>query len=436
MWKYQDMFTTIKLFNNERRNMMSKFWARVKFKEEKNAEYLIKAFFQNFNPESSIVIRGDEAKLEIVFREPPMVIVDAINHCKIIELNYGKNLKEYEEEKQNSEQFERKGEDIEKTEQPEQKMEKTENSEQSKQESEKSKDSEQTEKRRKKNDDSVTQKKEVIEKEIINIPELEEIAQKATSFDNFAELIAKWLEMDKRQEFFKNLIIVSANVDKIKWKELEKALNNNNISYKLWDKAWVTQQVSEKLKEQSITILQLLKAIVEQYKGYSFKQKEEQSQKENSTEQVTENNEKNSKESIEADSLRPRVKMDCMPEIKDFEETLASVDKTRPVEERVRYVLEAMGLRELPAKEQEQIIEIASTAVRKERMAFDIIFVEANIPIEQTMTVRMTFSKFVNDFVQKYESDRKVKLLTFLSELQKIIMLESEIENFSDFTDM
>ena len=165
MWKYQDMFTTIKLFNNERRNMMSKFWARVKFKEEKNAEYLIKAFFQNFNPESSIVIRGDEAKLEIVFREPPMVIVDAINHCKIIELNYGKNLKEYEEEKQNSEQFERKGEDIEKTEQPEQKMEKTENSEQSKQESEKSKDSEQTEKRRKKNDDSVTQKKEVIEKE-------------------------------------------------------------------------------------------------------------------------------------------------------------------------------------------------------------------------------------------------------------------------------
>ena len=47
----------------------------------------------------------------------------------------------------------------------------------------------------------------------------------------------------------------------------------------------------------------------------------------------------------------------------------------------------------------------------------------------------MKFSKFVNDFVQKYESGKKVKLLTFLSELQKIVMLEDEIENFSNFTD-
>ena len=77
---------------------MSKFWAKVKFKQEKNAEHLIRAFFQNFNPESSIVVRGKEAKLEIVFREPPMAIIDAINHCEVIELNYGKNLKEYEED--------------------------------------------------------------------------------------------------------------------------------------------------------------------------------------------------------------------------------------------------------------------------------------------------------------------------------------------------
>lgn len=73
-------FVTIKLFNNERRNMMSKLWAKVKFKQDKNAEYLIKAFFKDFSPENSIVIRGKEAKLEIVFREPPMTIIDAINH--------------------------------------------------------------------------------------------------------------------------------------------------------------------------------------------------------------------------------------------------------------------------------------------------------------------------------------------------------------------
>lgn len=77
---------------------MSKFWVKVKFKQEKNAEHLIRAFFQDFNPTSSIVVRGKEAKLEIVFREPPMAIIDAINHCEVIELNYGKNLKEYKED--------------------------------------------------------------------------------------------------------------------------------------------------------------------------------------------------------------------------------------------------------------------------------------------------------------------------------------------------
>ena len=431
LWKYQDTFVPIKLFNNERRNMMSKFWAKVKFKQEKNAEHLIRAFFQNFNPESSIVVRGKEAKLEIIFREPPMAIIDAINHCEIIELNYGKNLKEYEEDENVQVETEFNSE---------QESEESENSEQTEQKSEENENSEQTGKTRKKNGRPVTKKKEPTktESKIINIPELKEIAKKATSFDNFAELIAKWLEMDKKQEFFKNLIIVSADVDKITWKELEKALKSKNIAYTQWDKNWSSQQVSKKLKEYSVTILPLLNAIVE-YKGYSFKQKEEQSEKENSTEQATEeateNAEKNSEKANETVFSRPRVKMECMPEIKDFEETLASIDKTQPVEERVRYVLEAMGLSELPAKEQKQIIEIANTAVRKGRMAFDIIFVETKIPIEQTMTARMTFSKFVNDFVQKYESDRKVKLLTFLSELQKIIMFESEIENFSDFTD-
>ena len=471
---------------------MSKIWAKVKFRNEKNAECLIKAFFKNFNPESSIVVKGMEARMEIIFREPPMLIIDAIGHCEVIELNYGKNLKEYKEDEnvqvetefnfkqeseengnseqteqeskeienseqteqeskeiENSEQTEWEGKEIESSEQTEQESKETENSEQTEQESKETENSEQSEqeskefasseqtgKTKKKSGRPTIKKKESIktESKIINIPELKEIAKKATSFDNFAELIAKWLEMDKRQEFFKNLIIVSAEVDKIAWRELEKALKSKNISYTQWDKVWSSNQVSEKMKENSVTIVPLLNAIVE-YKGYSFKQKEEQSERENSTEQETEVATENTEESIESISSKPRIKMECMPEIKDFEETLASVDKTQPVEERVRYVLEAMGLRKLSTKEQKQIIEIASTAVRKERMAFDIIFVEAKIPIEQTMTARMTFSKFVNDFVQKYESDRKVKVLTFLSELQKIIMFESEIESFSDFTD-
>ena len=391
---------------------MSKFWIKVKFKQEKNAEYLIRAFFQEFDPESSIVVRGKEAKLEIVFREPPMAIIDAINQCEVIELNYGKNLKEYKED-----------EDLQ-----------VEAENDSKQRNVGVESSEKIEQTKKKRGRPATKKLE----QTINIPKLEEIAKKSNSFEHFAELVAKWLEMDKRKEFCKSLIIVSAEVDKITWKELEKDLKNKKIPYTQWDKIWSVQQVSEKLKEYSATMLSFLN-VTKKYKEYSFKKVEEDSTEENSSKQevekTTTNLEEKNDKFNETVFSKPRVKMECMPEIKEFEETLASVDKTQSVEERVRLVLGAMGLKNMPVKEQKQIVEIASTAVKKGRMAFDIIFVEANIPIEQTMTVRMTFSKFVNDFVQKYESGKKVKLLTFLSELQKIIMFESEIENFSDFTD-
>ena len=217
---------------------MSKFWAKVKFKQNKNATFLIRAFFQDFDPASSIVVRGNEAKLEIVFRQPPMAIIDAINHCEVIELNYGKNLKEYKEDE--TMQVETENE-----------------SEQGNAESE---SSEQTEQTKKKRGRSATKKKEPTkeiksEQNPIKIPELEKIAKKASSFEDFAKLVAEWLEMDKRQEFFKNLVIVSAEIDKITWKELEKALKHKNIFYTQWDKIWSGQQVSEKLKEHSVTML-------------------------------------------------------------------------------------------------------------------------------------------------------------------------------------
>lgn len=438
---------------------MSKFWVKVKFKQEKNAEHLIRAFFQNFNPASSIVVRGKEAKMEIVFREPPMAIIDAINHCEVIELNYGKNLKEYKEDEnlqveaendskqrnvgvECSEKIEQTNAESENSEQTKQTNVEIENSEQTEQTNAESENSEQTEHPKKKRGRPATQKleskKETKSEPTVKIQKLEEIARKSNSFEHFAELVAQWLEMGKRQEFFKNLIIVSAEVDKITWKELEKALKNKNIFYKEWDKIWSGQQVSKKLKEYSATMLSFLK-VTKKYKEYSFKEVEEYSTEENSSKQdvekTTTNFEEKNDKFNETVFPKTRVKMECMPEIKEFEETLASVDKTQPVEERVRYVLGAMGLNNMSVKEQKQIVEIASTAVKKERMAFDIIFVEANIPIDQTIAVRMTFSKFVNDFVQKYESGKQVKLLTFLSELQKIIMFESEIESFSDFTD-
>ncbi len=440
---------------------MNKFWAKVRFKQEKNAEYLIKAFFQDFNPESSIVVRGNEAKLEIVFREVPMEIINAISHCEVIELNYGKNLKEYEEDEiiqietendskqensggESSEQSERENVKGENSEQLEQENTECESSEQIERKNEECESSERSEHLKKKNSRTVNKKKvsttKVMKAKLkpVDIPELENIAKNAKSFEDFVKLVAEWLEMGKRQKFFENVAIVSTEVEILSWKEIEKALKKKSISYSSWDRTWTSQQISMKLIEHSVTALPFLNEI-SKYKNYSFGNAKEHFEGENVTKYRTEDLTQDVKEKTEGfdESLitKPRLKMECMPEIKEFEETLASVDKTKPVEDRVRYVLNAMGLKKMPAEEQKQIVEIASTAVRKEKMAFDIIFLEAKIPMNQTMDARMIFTKFVNDFVKKYESGKKIQLLTFLSELQKIIMLESEIESFSDFTD-
>ena len=434
--RYQDTSIPIKLFNNEGRNMMNKLWANVKFKNQKNAEQLIRAFFQNFNAEISITLKGNEAKMKIVFREPPMEIVTAIAKCKDIELGYGENSEEYEEDEdlqlETQNDYEKSGE--EKNEQTNSESKKTEQDEQTDTESEKSEQTKQPIKKRGEttNKNAESNKEAKTKPTPITIPELEEIAKKASSFEHFAKLVAEWLEMNKKQEFFTNLVIVSAEVDNVTWKEVEKALKSKGIVYTQSNKIWVSNKVSEKLKKYSATIIPFLNA-TRQYKEYPFKQVDEDSKESSTNEQTAENTMSNVEEKIEESDEstidKPRVKMGCMPEIKNFEEILASVDKTQPVEERIRYVLEAMGLNKMPVKEQEQIVKITSAAVRKRKNDYYKILMEANIPNGEISKARMIFSQFINNFVQKYEENKKVKLMDFLYELQMIIMNEDEIES-------
>ncbi|MBQ7763984.1 hypothetical protein IJ384_01305, partial [bacterium] len=291
---------------------MSKFWAKVEFKQEKNAEHLIRAFFQNFDPDSSIVVRGTEAKMEIIFQQPPMAIIDAISHCQVIELNYGKDLKEYEEEKDSNIETENNFEQvIVEGESSEQQRE------QEKIENEKIERPEKEDTESENGEDSIKEVK--TELPPINIPELEEIAKNAASFKNFVKSVTEWLEMDKRQELFEELVIVSIEVDKLSWKELEKALEDKGVTYKKWDKVWISNQVSEKLKEYSITMMPLLNAI-RQYKEYAFEQKENSIVQ---AEETIHNDKEKSEKANEIDIPKHRLKMECMPEIKDFEETLA-----------------------------------------------------------------------------------------------------------------
>ena len=413
-----------------------KIWAKMRLKTEKNVEHLVQAFFKEFNPASSIVITGKEVKVQIVFdKKTPMEILEAITHCEVLEFYFGRQLVEVEEIPQGAGQAveveeipQGAGQAVEAEEIPQgagqlveeeevpQGAEQVVEAEEVPQGADQvvgEKIPQQDEKPRKKN-------RRPARRESIDIPYLEEIAKQATSFEHFAKLVAEWLEMDKRQVYFENLMIVATEVDRVSWRELEEALKNRGVFYSQWDKIWAGRQVSEKLKDYSVTMLSLLSAMA-QYKNYSFGH--EQSGEEIFMEQalvgaIAEEQSVQVKEVVS----KNRVKMECMPEIPRFEEILGSVDKTQPIEDRVRYVLAAMGWNKKGAQEQQEIFKIANVAVTLERMDLDTIFLKANIPVESAMNARMTFAKFINDFVREYDSDKRVKLLDFLKDLQKIVM--------------
>lgn len=367
-----------------------KFWVKVRIEDAKEAQDLIWALFQDFNPESSIVIKDKEAKLEIVFEDPPRQIVDKITKCEILEFYMGKDLTEYEENKDQETEANNNSEKQNSDEKREQKS--------TKQSEAKSKNTELPEQTKTRRGGTTKKKEEKTEPELGKIPELEEIAKKADSFEHFVKLVAEWIEVDKRQEFFEKIAIAATELDKVSWKEISARLYSQGYSYLDFDKLCVGRQVSAKLKDYSVTTIQLLK-ILKKYKEYAFEK---------------------------TDTPRTRVKMKCMPEIQSFEEMLGSIDKSQPIEERVLYVLNAMGLNNCNNEEKDLILKIANAAVKKEKMDFDTIFTEANIPEAETETARMAFSQFINDFVKQYESKKMVKLLTFLSQLQKVIITESD----------
>lgn len=370
-----------------------KFWAKVRLNGEKDAGEVIIAFFREFNSNSRIEVKGKEAILEIVFeKNPPLATIHAISNCEIIEFSFGNALKEEEVSEAKVEKQEQETGQEKEEAKPNVKNEiVVQNSN--------------PEKKRR----GRTYAKQ-LNPEDINIPILDEIAKQSTSFEHFVKSVAEWLGMNKKQQFFEDLVMVASEVDEISWNNVENALKDKGIICTQWDRIYIGQRISEKLKEYSITMMPLLVAM-KKYKGYFFGK---------------EHPEGETLIQVKEQQNAPRVKMDCMPDITEFEEILGNVDKTRPIEQRVMYVLNSMGLKEKDAKEQQEIFEIASAAVVMEKVIWDDLFSMLNIPIGLRLERRLKFSKFIDDFVSQYDSEKKVKSETFLKELQKILIIKRE----------
>lgn len=289
------------------------------------------------------------------------------------------------------------------------------------------------------------------------IQDLDEIAEESTSYQEFVSSVIEKFELGGRQKTFRELINAAEQVQKINWSTLKAFLVKNKIAFNWGDQGWFTNQVAKKSRESqsNVTILKLIKAIVE-YKTFNFKcEKEEKTvcevkvesvedpktEQEPAEEEISDQSEQGTveDEKLEQPELKEsekktteiqvvtsstsNVKMECMPEIPEFEEVLKSVDKTQTPQEISEHILRKMGLAENNEKEKQYIISIVSAALETDLNDFESICDKVNIPKKSRLFAQLTFSKFINNYVKMFYPDNAaIKGTEFLKELKEAVM--------------
>ena len=223
----------------------------------------------------------------------------------------------------------------------------------------------------------------------VDIPKLEELAKVSTSYEDFAYKIAEWLKMDSKIQKFVDITLVCENLENFTWKSIEKALNDKNIKLPEWEKTYIGRKIKENIDNILITPLILF---------YSIQKYREQN-----------------------------IKLKSMPKIKEFDLILENIDKTKPIKDRISYVLTPMGLTTLSEELQNQIIELAYTALKKKNVYSVNVFDSSKIPEDKILIVRMSFSRLLNNYIHKYDTNKNIILLDFISDLQPVIMNIDEI---------
>lgn len=500
--------------NKERRNNM-KFRATVMAKSLPNITKLTQALYLEGGPNSKIEINDKRVTMEIEFNQIPKDIITAITYCKIIEFYYkGDELEceptnegimkvqilredqkenrikdflynffcyfdsnssiEVKESQVRIEKFISISKEIiqelglrnlfkNSTRQEMKKLEGHKWSKRGIEAEETSDESEQEENVEEETSDQPKQYEEVEEEESVRhehfyaIPELDKIAEESTSYQEFVSLVIEKFELGGRQKTFRELINAAEQVQKINWSTLKAFLVKNKIAFNWGDQGWCTNQVAKKSRESqsNVTILKLIKAIVE-YKTFNFKcEKEEKTvcevkvesvedpktEQDPAEEEISDQSEQGTveDEKLEQPELKEsekktteiqvvtsstsNVKMECMPEIPEFEEVLKSVDKTQTPQEISEYILRKMGLAENNEKEKQYIISIVSAALETDLNDFESICDKVNIPKKSRLFAQLTFSKFINNYVKMFYPDNAaIKGTEFLKELKEAVM--------------
>lgn len=390
--------------NNERR-MTMKIGASVKFGNDEAKGAFIRTFFGNFNSKNSLDIDKNVAEMELHFdKDPPKEIIDVIAKNEVIKFQY---MPDSTPTISNLNATQGTTNDQPAGEQKPIKPKKEENDEGIS--------------RNKGKKASTTNAKPEIE-----IPELNEIAKKCTSYEEFMSSVCKWLDIEKRQEFFEEVIKAGKEADKVSWEKIFEKLEAKGLDYGNYDRVYCTKKVKAKFEKinDRITILMIIKAVIK-YEISDFTENQPNScdstgEHQNSSD-PTENQQNSS--SFTGNQQNPQEeqkKNESEEEVTCFDAGLYNnLDEIEDTSEKIKAILNKMGLERKSLPDQQKIFKIALTATKSDDMDIDTIISKTDIPYDEYGYSRIIFSRFVNDYAARVGYTERIHLKEFLGRIKK-----------------
>lgn len=292
---------------------------------------------------------------------------------------------------------------------------------------------------------------------------LSQFASKAASYDEFIKEIVVWLGLGNAGQFFKDVVEVATQLDKISWRKIESAFANKGISFNQYYRTKCGKLITEKFEEcgETMTIMTLINTIMS-YKTYEFSpqtagdtppaEAEEVAEADADTpptdvEEVTEavadtppaDTEEvveagtdtptaDTEEVAEADADTPPVntaKLEGVLTLPCFDEIMKCAERISTIEGKIKFILASMGLNEESDEKRKDILKIALVAVTTKGLSDANIQKKTEMSEEKFAIARMQFSEFVNSYIGMHHPDQKVQLLDFLQSLQSAVLPKS-----------
>ena len=379
---------------------MRKIYGTIVFKKRNSVTKLDLAFAHNFNPQSKLDIEDKEVKFEVVFEEkPPIEFLKALKNFEKLKLHYSENSSDVSDDGLPDNNQTGTSSDVSEN--------GIANGGKSEEASSNASDSQ-------KKEALISKGQQEKSGNSTNIApsKFSELAKKASSFDEFLDLVSSWLEFGPKIPFFKRLVSVSTELEMVSWVKIEKIFSEKGWNYTQADKLFFSNKLRNQSKDEYLKPLQFLNAIKD-FKNYPFTKNEETGE-EAKTSDAPEQHKGN-------DASR---QIDCMKDIEALNKFLSNIDFKRSIQEKASYILEFMGVKKLSQQEQEWIDQITQAAINSEKIESSVNLLEkTEIPTAKKKLALMTYSDFINRYYKENggNQDTTLIVIAFLKDLKRCI---------------